>query len=55
MKLPASLESVRSKKDVSDNVVITLVFNVWCSAEDIGKINALYKKPIELEITESKA
>ena len=54
MKIPASLESVRSKKDVTDDVMITLTFHVWCSPDEVGKINALYKKPIEITIEESK-
>ncbi len=54
MVLPASLESVRSRKDVSEDVIITLTFHVWCSAEDIGRINELYKKPITLHIQEAK-
>lgn len=54
MKIPASLEAVRSKKDVTDDVTITLVFNVWCDPEMVGKLNALYKKPLEIEVTEAK-
>ena len=54
MKIPASLESVRSKKNVTDDITITLTFNVWCTPDDVGKINALYKKLIEIEITEAK-
>jgi hypothetical protein len=54
VKVPASLESVRSKKNVTDDVTITLTFNVWCSPEDVGNISALYKKPIEIEIMEAK-
>lgn len=52
MKIPASLESVRTKKDVSDNIVQTLVFNVWVSADQIGKLNELYKKPITITVEE---
>lgn len=54
LKIPASLEAVKSRKSVTDDVTISLVFNVWCTPDDVGKINALYKKPIEITIEESK-
>jgi hypothetical protein len=54
MKIPASLESVKSRKSITDDVTITLVFNVWCSPDEIGALNSLYKKPIEITVEEVK-
>jgi hypothetical protein len=52
MKLKASLEAVRTKKDTSDDIVQTIVFNVFATPDQIGMLNELYKKPIEITIEE---
>jgi len=52
MKLKASLEAVKTRKNVTDDIVQTIVLNVWGSAEQIGQLNALYRKPLEVTIEE---
>ena len=54
IKLPASLESVKTRKNVSDDILQTIVLNVWGSAEQIGKLNELYKRPLTITIEETK-
>ena len=54
MKIKASLEGVRTKKNVTDDVTQTLVFNIYVSADQIGKINEFYRKPLEITIEEAK-
>lgn len=55
MKLKASLESVKTRKNVTDDVIQTIVFNVYGSADQIGKLNEMYRKPIEITIEELSA
>ena len=54
MKIKASLKGVRSNKDEKEDITQTLIFHVWATPEEIGRINALYLKPIEITIEEAK-
>ena len=54
MKLKASLESVKTRKNVTDDVIQTVVFNIYGTADQIGALNELYRKPIEIEVTEAQ-
>ena len=51
MKIKASLESVKTRKNVTDDIVQTVVFNVYVTADQIGQLQTFYRQPIELEIT----
>ena len=53
MKLRASLEAVKTRKNVTDDILQTIVLNIWASAEEIGKLNTLYRKPIIIDIEET--
>ena len=55
MKLKASLESVNTRKNVTDDIIQTITFNVYGSADQIGKLNEFYRKPIEITIEEVTA
>ena len=52
MRLKASLESVKTRKNVTDDVIQTVTLNIYGTADQIGKLNELYRKPIEIEISE---
>ena len=55
MKLKASLESVKSRKNVSDDIVYSVTFAVYPDKMEpllIGTLMTFYKCPIEIEITE---
>jgi hypothetical protein len=54
VKLKASLESVKTRKNVTDDIIQTITLNIYGSADQIGELNTLYRKPIEIEITEVK-
>lgn len=54
MDLRASLESVRTRKNVSDDVVQTIVLNIYTSSDEIGKLNEFYRKPLKVTIEEAQ-
>ena len=54
IKINASLESIKTRKNVTDDVVQVIVFSIWTSSDVIGKLNEFYRKPIELTIEELK-
>ena len=52
MKINASLEAVRSKKDATDDIEQTIVFHVWVTADQIGELNSFYRKQLRLTLEE---
>lgn len=54
MKLKASLEAVKTRKTVMDDIVQTIVLNIYGSADQIGELNSLYRKPLEVTLEEVK-
>ena len=55
MKIKASLDAVKSRKDVSDNVIYTAVFTLYpghMEAAEIATLMTFYKVPLEIEIKE---
>ena len=55
MKLKASLESVKTRKNVTDDIIYTVTFNVYPQtnpAAEVGLLQTFYKKPIEIEVQE---
>lgn len=54
LKLNASLKSVRTQKDITEDVLQSVTFHIWGTAEEIGALNALYKLPLSLTIEEKK-
>ena len=53
LKFKASLEVVKTRKNLTDDIIQTVTFNIYASADDIGKLNELYRRPIELTVEES--
>ena len=53
MRLKASLESVKSRKNVSDDIVYSVTFAVYPANEaEIAALLMFYKRPIEVEVKE---
>lgn len=52
MKLKASLEAVKTRKNVTDDIIQTLILNVYGTPQDIGELNKFYAKPLEITIEE---
>ena len=55
MKIKASLDAVKSRKDVSDNVIYTAVFTLYpghMEAAEIATMMTFYKVPLEIEVKE---
>ena len=50
LTLRASLKSAKSSKDVSDDIVQTVTFTVYGTAAEMGQLNELYRKPLEITI-----
>lgn len=44
------MESIKTRKNVSDDVIQTIVLNVYVAPEEIGALNALYKVPLEISL-----
>jgi len=55
MKLKASLESVKTRKNVSDDIVQSVTINIYGRPDEIAELLKFYQQPIEIEITEVKA
>lgn len=53
MKFKASLEQIKTRKNVTDDVIQTVVLNIFVQPDEIGKLNNLYRKPLEVTIEES--
>lgn len=57
MKLNASLESVKTRKNVTDDIIYTVTFNIYPSEDppaEIGLLTTMYKKPIQITVQEVK-
>ena len=57
MKIKASLESVSTRKDVSDNIIYKVVFTIYPMEnppDEVGVLQTFYKKPLELTIQEAQ-
>ena len=54
MKLKASLEAVKTRKDASSDIVQTVVLNVFARPDELAELMKFYQQPIEIEITEVK-
>lgn len=55
LKLKASLEAVRSRKDVSEDILYRVVFTVYPqNVSDIAMLTAPYQSPIQISIEETK-
>ena len=53
MKLKASLESVKSRKNVTDDIIYSVTFAVYPANEaEIAALLMFYRRPIEISITE---
>ena len=55
MKAKASLEKIQTRKTVTDDIIQTVTFNIYVSADEIGKLNEFYHKPLEITIQESES
>lgn len=54
MKIKASLEKITTKKNVTDDIIQTIVLNIYVRADEIGELQTMYRKPLEITIEESK-
>lgn len=54
LKLKASLEAVKTRKNVTDDIVQTIVFNIFGDAKEIGELNEFYRKPLIITIEETE-
>ena len=52
MKIKASLESVKSRKTVTDDIVYTATFTLYPGVSDMSVLMMFYRKPIEIEVEE---
>lgn len=49
--LKASLESIKTRKNVTDDVIRTVVFHVWSDDPAVmARLDALYRQPLEIAI-----
>lgn len=54
LKLKASLEAVKTRKNVTDDIVQTIVFNIFGNAQEVGQLNDFYRKPLLITIEETE-
>jgi len=54
MKLKAVLEQIRTRKNVSDDVIQTLVLTIYADCDQLGVLNTFYRKPLEITIEETR-
>lgn len=52
MQIKGSLEKVASRKNVTDDITQSITFHVFATAEEIGRLNALYRKPLRITVEE---
>jgi hypothetical protein len=53
LKLNASLEAVKTRKNVSDDIIRTIVLNVYInSSSDLAELDLMYRKPLQLILEE---
>ena len=55
MKIKASLEAVKSRKNVSDDIVQSVTFNIYGTPDQIAELLKFYQQPIEIEVREVQA
>ena len=54
IKLKASLEAVKTRKNVTDDVIQTITLNIYTTADQIGALNELYRQPLEITLEVSE-
>jgi hypothetical protein len=53
MEFQASLEAVKTRKNVTDDVIQTVVFNIYGTPEEVAALLALYRQPIKITVEKS--